>query len=312
MADIPYVVERVVMDVECAARWSATRAGAVISLTGPCPRCDHPAPNQADLQITSLESAAAGTGSLTVDLECTCGEPHPQRPDNKRGCGRSWSGVVTSSADGALALSPLPATADPEAVVAAQALRQAAPQQLADLRSAAEKWIAGITALYGLLGFAGVTTQRSTIAQLSTCWQVGVALASLAAVGLAAWAIYRAYQAAYGWPKTYWIGDDAARIAWYRNQLNAPQRAADCLRMAVQAAGASLAALLVAAGLLWFAPTGPPAPLINLTKLGGPTLCGTVLTPTTDRVVRLRQSSNGKIVSVSFAQIQKISGTQKC
>ena len=131
------------------------KSGALIRLTGPCPRCGHPAPNQTSLQVTSLEALAPGPDLLTVDLECTCEEPHPGRPDGKDGCGRSWNGVVTSSGGDSLTLTPLPTTADPEAIAAAQALRQAAPQQLADLRKAAEKWIAGITALYGLLGFAG-------------------------------------------------------------------------------------------------------------------------------------------------------------
>jgi len=256
---------------------------------------------------------APGPDQLTIDLQCTCQEPHPQRPDGAQGCGRSWAGVVTSAGGDALTLSPLPATADPEAVAAAQALRQAAPQQLADLRSAAEKWIAGITALYGLLGFAGITTQRSTITQLGTGWQISIAVASAAAVGLAAWAIYRAYQAAYGWPKTRWIHDDADLLAWYRNQLSAPERAADHLRSAVQAAGVSLAALLVSAGLLWFAPNASPAAsLIHLTKRGGVTLCGTALTPATGQAFRLRQSPNGKLVVVPLALIQRISGTQKC
>ena len=313
MESIPYTDERVVIDQACAARWSGTKAGARMSLSGPCPRCGHPAPNQASLQVTSLEALAPSPDCLTVDLQCTCQEPHPGRPDGKDGCGRSWGGVVTSSGGDSLMLSPLPAAADPEAIAAAQALRQAAPQQLGDLRSAAEKWIAGITALYGLLGFAGVTTERSTIIQLSTGWQVGIALASLAAVGLAAWAIYRAYQAAYGWPKTRWIDNDADQIAWYRDQLSAPERAADRLRTAVQAAGASLAALLVAAGLLWFAPAAVPAvPLVHLTERGGAVLCGTVLTSATDQVVRLRQSSGGEVMVVPFTRIQKISGTQKC
>lgn len=313
VANIPYMVERVVIDSVCAAQWSGARAGALMNLSGPCPRCEHPAPNQASLQVTALEAVAPAPDHLTVDLQCTCQEQHPQRPDDAQGCGRSWGGVVTSAGGDALTLSPLPATADPEAAAASQALRQAAPQQLSDLRSAAEKWIAGITALYGLLGFAGITTQRSTITQLGTGWQIGIAVASLAAVSLAAWAIYRAYQAAYGWPKTRWIHDDTDLVAWYRNQLSAPERAADRLRSAVQAAGASLAALLVSAGLLWFAPAvGPVAPLIRLTESGRAVLCGTVLSPATNQVVRLRQSSNGKIVVVPFTLIQKISGTQKC
>jgi hypothetical protein len=313
MTDIPYVVESAVMDSACAALWSGTRAGAVMHLEGPCPRCEHRAPNDRSLQITGLEAVAAGPDHLTVNLQCTCQEPHPQRPDGAQGCGRTWGGVVTGSGGDSLTVSALPATADPEVVAAALALRQAAPRQLADLRSAAEKWIAGITALYGLLGFAGITTQRSTIIQLGTGWQIGIAVASLAAISLAGWAIYWAYQAAYGWPKTYWIKNDQELLDWYRNQLSAPQRAAERLRNAVQAAGASLAALLVSAGLLWFAPTaGPAAPLIHLTKRGGAVLCGTVLTPATGQTFRLRQSPTGKIVVVPFSLIQKISGTQKC
>ena len=119
---------------------------------------------------------------------------------------------------------------------------------------------------------------------MNTGWQVGIALASLAAVGLAAWAIYRAYQEAYGWPKTRWIDNDADQVAWYRDQLSAPERAAHRLRMAVQAAGASLAALLVAVGLLWFAPAAEPVvPLVHLTERGGTVLCGNVLTSAIDR-----------------------------
>jgi len=284
-----------------------------MNLSGPCPRCEHPAPNQASLQVTALEAVVTGPDHLTVDLKCTCQERHPQRPDSAHGCGRSWGGLVSSAGGEALTLLPLLTTEDPEAALAAQALRQAAPKQLSDLRSAAEKWIAGISALYGLLGFAGITTLRSTVIQLGTGWQIGIATASLAAVSLAAWSIYRAYQAAYGWPKTRWIHDDRDLVAWYRSQLSAPERAADRLRTAAQAAGASLAALLVSVGLLWFAPAiGPVAPLVRLTEPQGAVLCGTVLAPATNQVVRLRQSSNGEIVIVPFTLIQKISGTQKC
>jgi hypothetical protein len=312
MVNIPYRSESVVLDAACAARWSGTKTGAMMNLSGPCPRCGDQAPNQVGLQVTALEAMAPSRDSLIVNLVCTCQQPHPDRPDGAYGCGRSWSGVVTSPGGDALTLSPLPATADPEAVAAAQALRQAAPQQLADLRSAAEKWIAGITALYGLLGFAGIATQRSTIAQLSTRWQIGIALTSLAAIVLAAWAIYRAYQAAYGWPKTRWIENDADQIAWYRVQLSAPQRAADRLRAAVRAAGASLAALVLSAGLLWFAPAAKSAaPVIQLTRHGGTTLCGTLLTSASGQVFRL-QLPNKKVTPVPVSQVQKISAANKC
>ena len=105
-----------------------------------------------------------------------------------------------------------------------------------------------------------------------------------------------------GWPKTRWIDNDAEQeLAWYRDQLSAPQRAADRLRIAVQAAGASLAALLVATGLLWFAPAArAQTPLIKLTDRSGAILCGTVLTSGTNHMGELRQSLDGMIAVVPF------------
>src|SRR5689334_5076568 len=97
MTNIPYMAERVVIDSACAAHWSGTRAGALMNLSGPCPWCGHSAPNQASLQFTALEAVAPGPDHLTIDLQCTCQELHPQRPDGALGCGRSWGGIVISA-----------------------------------------------------------------------------------------------------------------------------------------------------------------------------------------------------------------------
>ena len=139
MANITYAGERSVLEPACPAHWSGKKAGALMTLSGPCPKCGHQSQHQASLQVSALEGLAPGPDHLTVDFQCVCQEPHPGRSEGAHGCGRSWSAVVTSSGGDSLTVSPLPATADPEAAAAAQALRQAAPQQLADLRSAARE-----------------------------------------------------------------------------------------------------------------------------------------------------------------------------
>jgi hypothetical protein len=254
---LPFDAEHVPVSAKQLQSWSATVAGAEIVLTGPCPRCDHPAPNRVPLHTVALEVAGGSARqTLTAALACTCTEPHPGRPaGTPSGCGCTWTVVVTSRPDGALELAvPAPGPQSQLLAEAAEALRQATPRQLADLRSAGEKWIAGITALYGLLGFASLTGARDSIVKLSTGWQVAVAVTMLVAVCLAALAIYWAYRAAYGWPKTRLVRNDKELLAWYEQQVSAPERAAAFLRTAVGCAGASLGALVVLTGLLWFAP----------------------------------------------------------
>lgn len=254
---LPFEAEHVTVSPAQLRSWSATAAGAEILFTGPCPRCDHEAPNQVPLHAVALEVADSVQRTLTAALACTCTQPHPGRPaGTPSGCGCTWTVVVTSRPDETLELSvPAAGPQSPLLAEAAEAFRQATPRQLADLRSAGEKWIAGITALYGLLGFAGLTGARDAIVKLSTGWQVAVAVTLLVAVSLAALAIYWAYRAAYGWPKTRLVRDDEELLAWYAQQVGAPEQAAAFLRSAVGCAGASLGALVILTGLLWFAPS---------------------------------------------------------
>ncbi len=310
MGNIVYSAERVTIDAERLRAWSATKTGAVISLVGRCPRCGHDAPNQVPLRAVALESSSLGERTLTASLVCTCVQPHPQRPvEMQRGCGCMWSVVVTNEDDGALRLS---APNNPALVEAADALRQATLRQLSDLRSAGEKWIAGITALYGLLGFAGLTA-RGAIVQLGTGWQIGVAVAALAAISLAALAVYWAYRAAYGWPKVRSVRNDEELLAWYADQLAAPERSAAMLRAGVRSAGASLGALVVLVGLLWFAPTqSPSAPMIRTALKDGSVLCGTVLPSAQTNTLRLGQFSGSAVISIPISQIDGLTSVSRC
>jgi hypothetical protein len=309
---IKYVAERITTDSTHLQAWSASSAGATLNLVGPCPVCGHDAPNTVPLQVTGLEAMTApGLHRLTAALRCTCDQPHLGRPaDVPGGCGRSWSIVATSSADGRLNLS---APADPILVTAAEALRDAAPRQLGDLRSAAEKWIAGITALYGLFGLAGVSITRDTVTKLTTGWQVAIAVPAVIAVALAGWAIYWIYRAAYGWPKVRSVRDDEELRGWYAAQLAAPARSASLLRAGVRTAGASLAALTLTVGLLWFAPVAVPAtPLVQATLDNGSQVCGTLLPATAEQAARIRRSADGTAVLIPVSQIAGLTAVATC
>jgi hypothetical protein len=309
---IRYVAERVTISAALLGAWSASVAGTTLNLTGPCPACGDDAPNSVPLQVTALEAMTAQTSrTLTVALRCTCDRPHPDRPaDVSRGCGRNWSILATSSAGGQVSLS---APVDPTLVTAAEALRDAAPRQLGDLRSAAEKWIAGITALYGLFGLSGVVITRDSVAKMSTAWQIAIAVSALAALALAAWSIYWIYRAAYGWPKVRSVRDDDELRTWYAAQLAAPAASAALLRTGVRTAGASLAALTLAVGLLWFAPMATSAtPLIQATLENGSQVCGTLLPVTDGRVASIRSSADGTVVIIPLSQIAGLTSVASC
>lgn len=307
-----YVAERITIDPADLTAWSASVAGATLNLLGACPVCGHDAPNNVPLQVTALEGMMAQVPrTLTAALQCTCDQPHMGRPaDIPHGCGRSWSIIATSSADGRVSLS---APTDPTLVAAAEALRDAAPRQVGDLRSAAEKWIAGITALYGLFGLASVSITRDTVAKLTTGWQLAIAFAALIAVALAAWAIYWAYRAAYGWPKVHSVRTDEELRAWYAAQLAAPATSAALLRTGVRTAGASLAVLIFTVGLLWFAPeTAPVTPLMRATLDNGSQVCGTLLPATGSRAARIRRSADGTVVLIQISRIVELTAVVTC
>ena len=301
---IQYAAELVTVDQAQQAPWRGSARPDSLALTGPCPVCGHDAPNQVSRQVSALERAVPRVETLTIALACTCTENHPGRPaEVSTGCGRHWFAVVAIGADGSVALRPDPAQRDPALTAAAQALRTAGPKQLADIRNAAEKWIGGITALFGLFGLTGVITSRSTLTGLAVGWQVVIAILAVISVGLAGLAIYRIYRAAYGWPMTYPIHNDSELLAWYNSQQAAPRLAAGYLRDGVQAAGGALVALTVTAGFLLFAPQqDPTVPFVQVTLTGGSQVCGTLL-PVTQGATLIRRASDGTAISITARSI---------
>jgi hypothetical protein len=321
---IKYVAERVTVNAAQLANWHGSASAAALTLSGPCPECLVNSPHEVPRQFTARESGTAKPAAMmTADLKCACEEPHRDRPSTEStGCGRSWYVRATVAADGGVTLAPLQAALDPRLAVARKALDDAGPQQLTDLRGAAERWIGGVTALFSLFGLAGVTITRATVTGLSTWWQVGVAIAAATSIGLAGVAIWWIYRAAYGWPVTSPVSTDDEVLAWYEGRLAAPRTQAGYLRRGVGAAGLALTALVVTAGLLWFAPQQPAAgPLVQATLGDGSRVCGTLLAgPATGTTgvaeatgtVRIRRASDGTAVPVPVRSLASLSAVAAC
>jgi hypothetical protein len=271
-----------------------------------------------ELSALVARVALAGPERLTVRLDCACQEPHSGRPDNvTAGCGRAWV-AVTATTGGTVTLAPAPVP-DPEQAAAVQAVHDLGPQQLADVRSAAGKWMGGVTALVSLFSLTGVAITRTTVAGLGSTWQVLVALAALAAVALAGWAIYLIYDAAYGWPTTADVSTDDKLLAWWRKQQEAPFATAGKLRQGVLAAAGSLAAIVVTLGLLWFAPQATAGSLVQATLTNGTVACGTLLPTAGDRVpfsapagLVMQLASNGSVVLVPMKSLASVSPVKSC
>lgn len=323
---ITYAAERITIDAAQLESWHGSASVAVLNLDGLCPQCRHPSPAEIPRQVTALESMPTGQAkTLSTDLACTCQEPHKGRPDGASGCGRNWLVVTTVTSDGTVILAPVrpagpPASPgqvpapDPALVAAAQALRDAtASRQMADLRSAADKWTAGVAAIFSLFGLAGITITRNAVTGLTAGWQAGIAITAAASISLAGLSVYLTYRAAYGWPETYPVSDDAELLTWYRARQAAPRIQATYLRNGVRAAGAALVMLIATVGLLWFAPLEPPAgPLVRVTLTNGSQLCGTLLPTTAAGTTLVRRASDGTAVSIPLGSLAGLATVPAC
>lgn len=303
---ITYATERITVNSAQLVRWHGSASADAISLEGPCPQCQDATASEIPRRISALASRAVQQQPLlTVEMACTCTEEHPGRPSGvTSGCGRSWLAMAAISSNGTVTLAPGPPPADPQVAAAAQALQAAGPKQLAGIRAAAEKWIGGLTALFGLFGLAGLVTSRSTLTSLATGWQVVIAIGVVIAAGLAGLAIYRIYRAAYGWPVTRPVSNDRELLAWYAAQEAAPRVQAACLRDGVRAAGGALAALIITAGLLLLAPSKTPTvPFVQVTLTDGSQVCGTLL-PATPGATLIRRAGDGNSVNLMPRSIE--------
>jgi hypothetical protein len=302
---IEYAAGPVTVDAAQLAPWHGQASADVLTLDGPCPACEDPTENQIPRRFSALERVGRPTPQpLSIQLACTCTEDHPGRPPEvSSGCGRTWFAVAVIADDGAVTLAPPSASADPTLEAAARELIAAGPKQLADVRAAAEKWIGGVTALFGIFGVAIVVSTRSTLTNLPSGWQAVIGIAAAASVGLAGLAVYWIYRAAYGWPVTYPINNDEELLAWYTSQQSAPRAQAGFMKDGVRAAGGALAMLVVTVGLMWYAPQqSPTVPFVQVTLSNGSQVCGTLL-PATPGATLIRRASDGTAMDITARSI---------
>jgi hypothetical protein len=83
--DLPWAE---VTDSTWVPQFATEKIGALVRLSGPCPRCHHQ---------TSTDFAAVIPGESlrasdeAVDLFCKCGFPHKGHPEGDASCGAYWT-----------------------------------------------------------------------------------------------------------------------------------------------------------------------------------------------------------------------------
>ncbi|MBM2614240.1 hypothetical protein JIG36_01550 [Actinoplanes sp. LDG1-06] len=313
MPELAHQADRIPVSAAQLGAWSGEKLGSTLRLAGPCPACHHDAQAAVALTSTSLEgnTSSPARATLTVAMACNCERAHDGWPGTPpKGCGRTWTASARIAADDQVTLEPAD---DPYLAEAAAALRTTETGQIDRLRAAAEKWIAGITALFGIVAVLGLTLSADQIRKLAVGGRITVALLLAVAATLAGVAIVRAYQAAYGWPRTRSVADDTELLAWYARHRALPEATATRLRQAVTAAVAALAALVVTGGLTWFLPAAKPdAPLLKVTTRGQEIVCGTLLSSTADSALRVRRADDGTVTTLAVTDIARVTATDKC
>jgi hypothetical protein len=323
---IGYALGPVSADAAQLAEWHGTARDENLLISGPCPMCAHDAPQLVPLKVTALEAyvVQAGPETLAVTLTCTCSAEHAGQPGTRNaGCGRSWqavaiveAGLVTLGsieASGPVGISPADAACQAAIAVATRAVQEAATSQLATVTDAAQKWIAGVAAVFGLFSLAGVTLTRTAVTALTAPWQVAVALLGLASIALAGCSVYLMYRAAYGWPVTVDVGNAGSLLAWYDDQQKQPARRADRMRMGVHLAAGSLVAVVATAGVLWFGPQQEAASgNTQATLTSGTIVCGALLAQAPDGVAVIRRASDGLAVTIPLRTIAALTAVASC
>ncbi len=241
-------------------RWRVvvTPGGRTPTLIGDCPACGHRCETTiSEVVVKGGAPSAAGSASppeMTRQVICNCRIDHDPST-GVAGCGRYWLGTLTLQPDGTYRLT---VETDLRLLPAAEALRAAVAGQDKRIQAAAEKWVGAVTAIVGLFSLTGIATAKDALTGLRTELKWLVAGALVTALGLAASALVFGYRAAYGWPATVDVSDNAKLLAWHDDYRRYAQTAAGSLRTAVVFAFAALGALVVVMLLVWFLPRVAP------------------------------------------------------
>jgi hypothetical protein len=323
---VEFVAQRHLVSDSDLADWSVTRwstEGRPERITGPCPSCTHLM--EVDVEQSALSYSQAGAVAsapaverITRVVECQCGQNHPQRPPTtaKEGdpplleiasCGR-WFLVTITAVRGS---EPEVMAGDLTMIQAAQALHEASKDQVTRVRAAAEKWIAGITAMLGLFSLSGVVFGKDSFAGLPGPAVFIAAAAAVVAIVAAGVALHLIYSAAYGWPVVTDLDDDEKLLSWYEQQRDAPKTISHSLRTGVRTAGIAVSCLVAASLTIWIWPHTPNETLLKADLNDSSIVCGHLVSSTSDGVIRIRRT-DGTITPVKVTELQRVSTATKC
>lgn len=152
----------------------------------------------------------------------------------------------------------MPEADDPTAedLAMAQALDQALPKELAEVRERGKNWVGALTALTGLLAVTTVLKGPETTTDLVWWYRLFVALLSIGGLVVLALGVRSAYTAAYGAPGEELDVNRSQVTGLYARVLQIRERAADAARATLKRGltqGLAGVALVMAATLLtWF------------------------------------------------------------
>jgi hypothetical protein len=159
---------------------------------------------------------------------------------------------------------------------------------LSDVRGLAEKWAAALTSALAVVGLAALIEGAKTFDKLDDPWKGLAKLSFVVAAVLALIATALATLAAQGTSKRVFIPGGSA-IREYAT--TAVETALGFISASRWLAGAAAAAVLLAAGLLWFAPRAGSEPTV--VEIQGSQLCPAgatiVRTSDADYVIRCRR-----------------------
>jgi len=183
---------------------------------------------------------------------------------------------------------------------------QAYLDALPAVRSAAEKW-AGLTGvILGVFGFASFTNGRDEIQSLTANWEPLTGGAALLALLIALGAVIFAGLAAQGTPKQVLESGEDLRLRSVRDARTARSR----LRISRVGTAIAVILLLVALGMLWYAPTDSEEnrPTFEIKVGPGDTVCGQLKALTEKEIVL----DVGEGADVKLSQPRPVERVDRC
>ncbi|MFI5529953.1 hypothetical protein ACIA8O_15565 [Kitasatospora sp. NPDC051853] len=315
--ELGYEPEQYPVTDEALARWTVRRSGReIVAIEGPCPRCGHPTEQRVEERIFTGGAGAAAAPVAPADrmtrlCGCACGQDHPgaKEATERTGCG-SWWVVTIVRAEGLKA--SVRVAQDPNLLPALREAQEIGRTEAARIRSSAEKWIAGVSALLGLFGLTGVVVGKDAFTGLDAAARWVAGGATLLALGLAAAAVVCSYKAAYPFPVEVDIGNDQRLALWFAGRRRHLRKSVGNLRMGVALSLMSLAALVAAVACLWFWPrSAPSGSLVEMTLADDSRVCGELLDSRADRELRVRRA-DGTVRTVDAAALVRLGNSASC